>query len=155
MRYYVHKAELCSMVKVTRLRKLMMMGSKSSTEFSKKPQFEIKTKDGFVVEVDFYNPVDLGLPSETFVLGQNKISLEKWDRIMASTEDYHAINVEYLEDVKLRKLISALEEACLAHGRNLDKLKLRLLDSPKEVLYKSGNVVTEARRALYKELCLD
>lgn len=159
-RLFVARADKLSKIKVTRLRKLMNMGSRLRTPLEKKPTFEPSIRDKYVVSVLYFAPGNEShWPDAVFNLfnEQTKIHQADWYEIMEFVDQYDEWYEEYVRKDSLRTLIKNLESAAEYHGQRIANCANGFIsgDDTAPYLYESGKLATEARKALYKALGLN
>lgn len=159
-RLFVAKADKLSKIKVTRLRRLMNMGSRLHTPLEKKPTFTYVMRGGFVLIVSYFAPYnDSVWPDAIFNLNeQTRIPVEDWFNIMLDVNMYDNWKEVNARKDKLRTLIKNLEVANEAHGQRISICANGFISGDDEVsryLKSTASLCINIRRELYKELGLD
>lgn len=153
---FVGEPSYLSNVKVTSLRKIMMIGSCALTPLEKKATFnyEWKNIDGidYVTKVMYYAPGQ-DYVSRVYDLNQQTyISLAKWYAMMHPVFDYPQFHEYAVETQRVRDIVKRFEEAAIQHGQRKATVANGLISDVESYLRETGKTLKTAREALYEEL---
>lgn len=153
---FVGEPSYLSNVKVTSLRKIMMIGSCALTPLEKKATFnyEWKNIDGidYVTKVMYYAPGQDYVSRVYDLNPQTYISLAKWYAMMHPVFDYPQFHEYAVETQRVRDIVKRFEEAAIQHGQRKATVANGLISDVESYLRETGKILKTAREALYEEL---
>lgn len=153
---FVAEPAYLSNVKVTSLRKIMMIGSCALTPLEKKATFsyEWKNIDGidYVTKVMYYAPGQDYVSRIYDLNPQTYIRLSKWYAMMHPVFDYPQFYEDAVERKRVQDVVKRFEEAAIQHGQRKAAVANGFISNVESYLRESGKILKTAREALYEEL---
>lgn len=144
-------------IKVTGLRKLMMMGACLDTPLQKKATFNytwtnIKDVGDRIIRVEYFPPAS-DVSTKTFNLNeQTYIPLSEWYSITSPVRDYPEFKENVMESKRIKDIVKRFEEAAERHGARKSMVANGFISDAATFLSESGKALSVLRKELYEEL---
>lgn len=154
---FVSNPGLLAKIKVTGLRKLMMLGACLDTPLQKKATFNytwthIKDIGDCVTKVEYFPPAS-DVSTKTFNLNSHtQIPLSEWYSITTAVCDYPEFRENIMETKRIKDIVKRFEEAAGRHGARKSMVVNGFISDEATFLSESGKALSVLRKELYGEL---